>query len=253
MLISPMRGPPSAPRHVRASEDDRVSAPPGTSGGRLHRGPADARRGPVRRDQGRAHRTTIATTGECRRADLLDRDFTAAAPNRKWVTDFTTPAPGWVRLCGVRHQLLLHGRSWPPPPLRNRDGDDGPLNTLGDVELITADYVSCLDMQVILSVCWALRESARMLWAWRLFTPCLVRPADGGGVPRLGHRLLDEYLEMVAARARPNTVLATAFDLKVFFAVVGRDPVEVSEADAGVHPVPAAAAPRCVGGAYRGR
>ena len=64
-----------------------------------------------------------------------------------------------------------------------------------------------------------------------VFVPCLVRPADGGGVPRLGHGLLDDYLEMVAARARPNTVLATAFDLKVFFAVVGRDPVEVSEAD----------------------
>jgi putative transposase len=40
--------------------------------------------------RGRKHRTTIAAEGECRRApDLLDRDFTAAAPNRKWVTDFT--------------------------------------------------------------------------------------------------------------------------------------------------------------------
>ena len=40
--------------------------------------------------RGRKHRTTIAAKGECRRApDLLDRDFTAAAPNRKWVTDFT--------------------------------------------------------------------------------------------------------------------------------------------------------------------
>jgi integrase/recombinase XerD len=64
-----------------------------------------------------------------------------------------------------------------------------------------------------------------------VFVPCLVRPVGAGGVPRLGHGLLDDYLEMVAARARPNTVLATAFDLKVFFAVVGRDPVEVSEAD----------------------
>jgi len=56
--------------------------------------------------------------------------------------------------------------------------------------------------------------------------PCMVRPADGG-VPRLGHRLLDEYLEMVAARARMNTVLATAFDLKVFFSVVGKSPEDV--------------------------
>jgi site-specific recombinase XerD len=61
--------------------------------------------------------------------------------------------------------------------------------------------------------------------------PCLVRPADGGGVPRLGHRLLDDYLEMVAARARPNTVLATAFDLKVFFSVVGTPPEDVDAAD----------------------
>ena len=64
-----------------------------------------------------------------------------------------------------------------------------------------------------------------------MFTPCLVRPADGGGVPRLGHRLLDDYLEMVAARARPNTVLATAFDLKVFFSVVGTPPEDVHAAD----------------------
>lgn len=32
---------------------------------------------------------------------------------------------------------------------------------------------------------------------------------------RLGHWLLDDYLAMVASRARPNTVLAAAFDLKV--------------------------------------
>ena len=65
-----------------------------------------------------------------------------------------------------------------------------------------------------------------------VFVPCLVGASQAGtGVPRLGHRLLDDYLDMVAARARPNTVLATAFDLKVFFTVVGREPVEVTEAD----------------------
>lgn len=53
--------------------------------------------------------------------------------------------------------------------------------------------------------------------------PCLVRASlDDGQVPRLGHPLLDDYLDMIAARARPNTVLATAFDLKVFFSVVGK-------------------------------
>ncbi|BDB42130.1 hypothetical protein IWGMT90018_25760 [Mycobacterium kiyosense] len=60
--------------------------------------------------------------------------------------------------------------------------------------------------------------------------PCLVRPA-GGGVPRLGHQLLDDYLGTVASRARPNTVLATAFDLKVFFLVVGKAPEDVDIAD----------------------
>jgi site-specific recombinase XerD len=43
--------------------------------------------------------------------------------------------------------------------------------------------------------------------------------------------LLDDYLAMVAARCRPNTVLATAFDLKVFFMVVRKDPAEVTDAD----------------------
>ena len=62
--------------------------------------------------------------------------------------------------------------------------------------------------------------------------PCLVRASlDDGKVPRLGHPLLDDYLDMVAARARPNTVLATAFDLKVFFSVVGKRPEEVRDAD----------------------
>ena len=65
-----------------------------------------------------------------------------------------------------------------------------------------------------------------------MFVPCLIGTAQAGaGVPRLGHRLLDEYLDVVAARVRPNTVLAIAFDLKVFFAVVGREPVEVTDAD----------------------
>jgi len=62
--------------------------------------------------------------------------------------------------------------------------------------------------------------------------PCLVRTSLGDGrVPRLGHPQLDDYLDMVAARARPNTVLATAFDLKVFFSVVGKEPAEVGDED----------------------
>lgn len=46
---------------------------------------------------------------------------------------------------------------------------------------------------------------------------------SGSAVPRLGDPLLDEYLGFVAARARHNTVLAQAFDLKVFFSVVAKD------------------------------
>jgi integrase/recombinase XerD len=65
------------------------------------------------------------------------------------------------------------------------------------------------------------------------FEPGLVRSAvcDGGVVVRIGHPLLDAFLELVAARSRPNTVLATGFDLKVFFTVVHKDPVDVDTAD----------------------
>ena len=56
-------------------------------------------------------------------------------------------------------------------------------------------------------------------------------PGVAGHVPRLGEPLLDGYLEFVAARCRPNTVLAVAFDLKVFFGVVGKAPAEVTAAD----------------------
>lgn len=48
---------------------------------------------------------------------------------------------------------------------------------------------------------------------------------------RLGHPLVDRYLEFVAARGRANTVLAAGYDLKVFFSIIGKDPVEVTTAD----------------------
>jgi len=65
------------------------------------------------------------------------------------------------------------------------------------------------------------------------FTPCMVRtPRPGGGeLGRLGHPLLDAYLDLVNARARPNTAIATAFDLKVFFTVIDKDPGEVTVTD----------------------
>jgi site-specific recombinase XerD len=63
--------------------------------------------------------------------------------------------------------------------------------------------------------------------------PRLISSVDANGLPlvRLGVPLLDEYLEFVAGRCRPNTVLATAFDLKVFFSVVGKPPAEVTSTD----------------------
>src|SRR5690242_8709387 len=63
--------------------------------------------------------------------------------------------------------------------------------------------------------------------------PCLVRLVSGSGQVRyrLGDRLVDRYLEFVAGRCRPNTLRAVAFDLKAFFAVTGKDPVQVTAAD----------------------
>ncbi len=62
--------------------------------------------------------------------------------------------------------------------------------------------------------------------------PMLTWPEPGSaGAPRLGHRLVDAYLEVVAARLRPNSVLAVAYDLKVFFTVVDLDPLHVRRRD----------------------
>src|SRR5215472_9336009 len=61
----------------------------------------------------------------------------------------------------------------------------------------------------------------------------LTRSRDSAGdlVARLGVPLLDEYLEFLGGRCRPNTVLAVAYDLKVFFTVVGKTPRRVRPAD----------------------
>ena len=54
----------------------------------------------------------------------------------------------------------------------------------------------------------------------------------GGEVEvRLGHPVVDRYLEFLAARCRPNTVLAAGFDLKVFFTLFPVEPSAVTTAD----------------------
>lgn len=63
--------------------------------------------------------------------------------------------------------------------------------------------------------------------------PCLIRSSNAVGEVRyaLGDPLIDSYLEFVAGRSRPNTLRAVAHDLKTFFAVVDKDPVEVATSD----------------------
>jgi len=66
-----------------------------------------------------------------------------------------------------------------------------------------------------------------------LSDPCLIRSRgpSGEAVVRLGVPLVDDYLEFLAGRCRPNTVLAAAYDLRVFFGVVAKPPEEVRPAD----------------------
>jgi site-specific recombinase XerD len=65
------------------------------------------------------------------------------------------------------------------------------------------------------------------------WSPYLVRSVerDGRVLIRLGHEVVDAYLEFLAVRCRPNTVLAAGFDLKIFFTLVPKDPGEVTTAD----------------------
>ena len=63
--------------------------------------------------------------------------------------------------------------------------------------------------------------------------PCLIRSVSPAGRLRvqLGHKVVDDYLEFLAARCRSNTVLAAGFDLKVFFTLIPKDPDAVTTAD----------------------
>lgn len=62
--------------------------------------------------------------------------------------------------------------------------------------------------------------------------PCLVRSSEPDAVPvQLGDEVIDGYLRFVWARARTNTLLAVAFDLKVFFTEVAKPPEAVTVRD----------------------
>lgn len=65
---------------------------------------------------------------------------------------------------------------------------------------------------------------------WSPSFDCRLSP-DGEKHYVVGHELIDEFLEFVAGRARPNTVRAYAHDLCVFFSVVEMDPTEVTTKD----------------------
>jgi putative transposase len=65
----------------------RRTSMPEASAGAVDRAMKALGLGGVRRDKG--VRTTIPAKDGNRAGDLLDRDFTAPAPNRTWVTDFT--------------------------------------------------------------------------------------------------------------------------------------------------------------------
>ena len=55
--------------------------------------------------------------------------------------------------------------------------------------------------------------------------------SDGCTTYRVGHELVDEFLEFASVRCRPSTVRAYAHDLKVFFGLVGKEPAEVTPKD----------------------
>src|SRR5215213_9834167 len=65
----------------------RRTAMPEASAGAVDRAMRTLGLSGVRRDKG--VRTTIPAKDGIRAGDLLDRDFSAPAPNRTWVTDFT--------------------------------------------------------------------------------------------------------------------------------------------------------------------
>ena len=71
--------------------------------------------------------TTRADSDHVRAPDLVKRDFTAPAPNRLWVMDFTY-VPTWAGMVYVAFVIDAYSRmivGWnPATTMRNRSGDD---------------------------------------------------------------------------------------------------------------------------------
>ncbi|MPZ15524.1 MAG: tyrosine-type recombinase/integrase [Chloroflexi bacterium] len=65
------------------------------------------------------------------------------------------------------------------------------------------------------------------------WSPLLTRSFDDSHPQTitLGHPFVDEYLAFAGARLRLNSWLAVAFDLNVFFSVVGKEPEAITTAD----------------------
>ena len=81
--------------------------------------------------RGKRQRTTVSDVNAARPADLVDRQFTATAPNRLWTADITHTHLVGFRVRGVRDRRLFSvHRGWrvPSRPGTRRFGT-GPMGT----------------------------------------------------------------------------------------------------------------------------
>ena len=65
------------------------------------------------------------------------------------------------------------------------------------------------------------------------WSPVLTRAFEGSRLARItvGHPMVDDYLVFVGARLRLNSWVSVAYDLKVFFSIVGKEPAAVTPTD----------------------
>jgi putative transposase len=86
----------------------------------------DGLRGATR---GRTFKTTMADPAAARPADLVKRDFTAPAPNRLWVVDFTY-VPTWAGVCFTAFVTDVYSRRIVGWRTANRMPTELPLDAL---------------------------------------------------------------------------------------------------------------------------